>query len=117
MIDIPCISGAYHYSSYPNDPSDNSEIVDNSMDDEIIDVTEVNGDFFTESCSTAKADELSVVTGVFLHELFDNNLVMMNNLSLKVQTYRLLLKFSLTIVKIIKIFKTIRILPFGDHTD
>ena len=42
--------------------------MDNAIDEEIIDVTEVNGDFFTESCSAAtKADDdLSVVTGVYL---------------------------------------------------
>ena len=62
------IVGAYHYSSFPNDPPNHSGIVDNSVDDEIIDVTEVNGDFFTESCSTAKTDELSVVTGAYFHE-------------------------------------------------
>lgn len=67
------ILGAYHYSSYPNDPPENSEIVDNSMEDEIIDVTEVNGDFFTESCSTAKAEELSVVTGVYLQDVLCNH--------------------------------------------
>ena len=114
------IQGAYDYRSYPNDPQATSEIVENTIDEEIIDVTEVNGDFFTASCSAAaKADDdlSTVVTGVCICICYSLEMDSLFIIIYKALVCKLCPKCSLTIVKTIKTSKTTRTHLFGGLTE